>query len=116
AYPGRDEVALAEPVLARVRQRDPTSSLKHEMESTSDEFYLDALAVASAQRGCGHAARLIDAVCAQARDEGYTRVGLLVDGNKPGVKRLYQRLGFAVDGERQLAGHRHEHMVRLLVV
>jgi ribosomal protein S18 acetylase RimI-like enzyme len=84
------------------------------MESTPDEFYLDALAVASAQRGRGHAARLIDAVCAQAREEGFTRVGLLVDCNKPGVKRLYQRLGFAVDGERLLAGHRHEHMVRLL--
>jgi ribosomal protein S18 acetylase RimI-like enzyme len=114
AYPGRDEVALAEPVLERVRRRDPASDLRHEMESTPDEFYLDALAVAPAQRGRGHAARLIDAVCAQAHGEGYERVGLLVDGNKPGVKRLYQRLGFAVDGERQLAGHRHEHMVRVL--
>lgn len=114
AYPGRDEAALASAALARVRARQPSRPLRHVPESRPDEFYLDALAVAPAQRGRGHAARLVEAVCAQARAAGHARAGLLVDEAKPGVKRLYQQLGFAVDGECRLAGRRHLHMSRAL--
>ncbi|MFC5742214.1 GNAT family N-acetyltransferase [Dyella tabacisoli] len=116
AYPGRDEAALAKPVLALLRERDPTAEPRHDMESALDEFYLDALTVAPAHRGGGHAARLIEAACEYALEHGHTRAGLLVDLDKPRVKHLYQRLGFAVDGERMVAGHRYEHMVRHLHV
>lgn len=115
AYPGRDEAALAAPVLAACRAREPASNWQHEPESAADEFYLDALAVAPRHRGAGHAERLIEAACARAAQTGHARVGLLVDLDKPGVKRLYARLGFAVDGERHLAGHRYEHMSRVPV-
>lgn len=114
AYPGRDEAALAAPVLAACRERDPAATLRHEPESSPQEFYIDALAVAPRHRGAGHAERLIAAVCAHAATAGHDRVGLLVDVDKPGVKRLYAKLGFTVDGERRLAGHRYEHMSRRL--
>ena len=112
AYPGREEGALAAPVLDACRARDPAADWHHEPESAADEFYLDALAVAPRHRGAGHAERLIEAACTRAAQAGYDRVGLLVDLDKPGVKRLYARLGFVVDGERRLAGHRYEHMSR----
>lgn len=115
AYPGRDEAVLAAPVLAACRERDPSGTYRHESESAPDEFYLDALTVAPRHRGAGHAATLIEAACTRAAAAGHPRAGLLVDIEKPGVKRLYERLGFAVDGERTLAGHRYEHMSRALV-
>jgi ribosomal protein S18 acetylase RimI-like enzyme len=114
AYPGAAEATLAAPVLVAVHRRDPSSSLQHEPESAPDEFYLDALAVAPRHRGAGHAARLIADVCVHAAQAGHARAGLLVDRDKPSVKRLYAKLGFAVDGERRLAGHRYEHMSRAL--
>src|SRR5690606_12517149 len=97
---------------AACRARDPSGAYRHEPESRADEFYLDALAVAPAHRGAGYAARLIEAACAREAGAGHARVGLLVDVDKPGVKGLYARLGFVVDGERRLAGHRYEHMSR----
>ncbi|WP_266158780.1 GNAT family N-acetyltransferase [Dyella silvatica] len=114
AYPGRDEALLAKPVLALLREREPSAEHRHDIESAPDEFYLDALTIAPAHRGGGHAARLIDAACAYALEQGHQRVGLLVDLDKPRVKQLYQRLGFTVDGERTVAGHRYEHMIRHL--
>ncbi|KRF01199.1 hypothetical protein ASG87_12390 [Frateuria sp. Soil773] len=114
AYPGDDEAALAAPVLAARRRGEPSATHRHEPESAPGEFYLDALAVAPRHRGAGLAARLIDAACARAAAAGFDRAGLLVDLDKPGVKRLYARLGFTVDGERVLAGHRYEHMSRAL--
>lgn len=114
AYPGADEAMLAAPVLAACRQREPSATQRHEPESAPDEFYLDALAVAPRHRGAGHAACLVAEACTRAAQAGHARAGLLVDLDKPGVKRLYARLGFAVDGERELAGHRYEHMGRAL--
>jgi ribosomal protein S18 acetylase RimI-like enzyme len=107
AYPGRDEAALAAPVLAA-----RGAGVRHEPESSPDEFYIDALTVAPRHRGAGHAETLIAAAVERAGEAGFERVGLLVDLDKPGVKRLYAKLGFAVDGERRLAGHRYEHMSR----
>lgn len=114
AYPGRDEPALFAATQALLRGRDSSRVLPYEPESAPDEYYLDALAVAPSQRGRGVAARMIEAMCAEALGAGHARIGLLVDEAKPGVKRLYEKLGFAVDGERMLAGRRHEHMVRPL--
>lgn len=114
AYSGRDEAALAAPVLAACRERDPATLLRHEPESSPGEFYIDALAVAPQHRGAGHAGSLILAICDRAAANGHERIGLLVDLDKPGVKRLYAKLGFVVDGERKLAGHRYEHMSRIV--
>lgn len=112
AYPGRDEPALAAATLGLIAARDPARALRHQPESDPDEFYLDALAVPAAQRGRGLAAVMIEGVCAHARAQGFARTGLLVDEAKPGVRQLYQRLGFVVDGERELAGHHYAHMSR----
>ena len=112
AYPGRDEAALADATLRWLRVRAPGRALVHQPESDPGEFYLDALAVAVSHRGRGLAARMIDGLCDAARRAGHARVGLLVDDAKPGVRALYERLGFVADGRREVAGHAYAHMVR----
>lgn len=112
AYPGQRELELSAPLGALLRERDPDLVYIHERESRDDEFYLDAIAVAPAFRGMGYAARMIEDACESARLAGFEQIGLLVDLDKSGVKRLYLKQGFVVDGERMLAGHRYEHMQR----
>lgn len=114
AYPGREEAALARVTLDWLAARAPGRALRHQRESRDDEFYLDALAVAPAFRGQGLAAALIEGACAHAARQGHARAGLLVDAAKPGVRRLYQRLGFIEDGQCALAGHHYAHMTRAL--
>ena len=116
AYPGREEVVLADATLGWLRVRAPDRALVHQPESDPGEFYLDALAVADSHRGRGLAALMIDGLCDAARQLGHARVGLLVDDAKPRVRALYERLGFVADGRREVAGHAYAHRVRALPV
>lgn len=112
SYPGVLETSLSTPISVLMRERDPAADYAFQRESADDEFYLDAIAVSPAFRGRGCADRLIEDASGLARAAGFDHIGLLVDIDKPGVKRLYARHGFVVDGERMLAGHRYEHMQR----
>jgi ribosomal protein S18 acetylase RimI-like enzyme len=112
AYPGAQEIALSKPIEQLWLERNPHHAYTMTRESGDDEFYLDAIAVSPRFRGKGCATRLIDDAGARAKGLGFDRLGLLVDIQKPGVKRLYERNSFVVDGERILAGHRYEHMCR----
>lgn len=113
-YPGQQEFELSMSIGELLRERDPSLEYVHQRESADDEFYLDAIAVAPAFRGMGFADRIIEDACEIARERQFDRIGLLVDLDKPGVKRLYLKHGFIVDDERVLAGHRYEHMQRRL--
>jgi hypothetical protein len=55
---------------------------------------------------------LIEAVCEQGRRLSRNRIGLLVDITNPDAKRLYERLQFRVNKQRELAGEEYFHMVR----
>lgn len=57
-----------------------------------------ALAVAETARGQGYGSRLLEAVCDQARREGFRAVQLEVVDTNTGARRLYERLGFVVVG------------------
>jgi len=37
-------------------------------------------------------------------------LGLLVDNDNPNAKRLYEKIGFRVVGEKTLVGHAMEHL------
>lgn len=113
AYPGCDEADLAAP-LAGLAGPGQRRSASFEAESSPDEFYLDALAVAADQRGQGHAQKLLEGICARAVERGFQRVGLLVDEHKPRLLDWYAALGFSSDGQRRVAGHGYWHMVRRL--
>ncbi len=59
-----------------------------------DEVLVESLAVRPEMRGQGIGSRLLDAVCAFARKNGFASVGLEVVDTNPSARRLYERVGF----------------------
>ena len=52
-----------------------------------------AIAVVPSRRGRGHGERLLEALLARAREEGYEALSLSVEEGNPAI-RLYERFGF----------------------
>lgn len=86
-----------------VRQEDFTP------ETSDDEFYLDSLMVSPEYRRRGLAGLLIREAAKKAREAGKP-LGLLVDHDNPGARRLYVASGFKSVGTRPFAGVDMEHM------
>lgn len=82
-----------------------------EDETEEGEVYLDTLAVYPQHRGKKVGQRLIEAFIEQSREKGFSKIGLLVDPENPHAKRLYERVGFKVEGLKPLLGTTYEHMV-----
>nr|WP_295929123.1 GNAT family N-acetyltransferase [uncultured Dyadobacter sp.] len=101
---------LRQPVLAKLRERDPFFTPSD--ETGPGEFYLDCINVHPGYQGRGIGSQLIAAMCTQAEMLGHKRVGLIVDMVNPAARRLYDRLGFEVAGEKDFMDHRYFHMVR----
>jgi ribosomal protein S18 acetylase RimI-like enzyme len=66
-----------------------------------DVRHLVSMWVDTAHRGTGAAARLVEAVCRWAIDDGGRVVSLWVADGNDGARRFYERLGFTGTGERQ---------------
>ena len=63
-------------------------------EPDTGRFLLDGLCVADFARGRGVGTRLLTAVCAEARRQGYPSVRLDVVDSNPRARALYERAGF----------------------
>ncbi|MBR2367642.1 MAG: GNAT family N-acetyltransferase [Alistipes sp.] len=83
-----------------------------EDETDAGEYYLDSLGVLEEYRGMGVGAMLIEEASRRAFDEGYGRVGLIVDYENPNAERLYASLGFVRIGSKSFLGHKMWHMQR----
>lgn len=81
-----------------------------EDETGEGEFYIDTLAVREEFRSKGIGKRLLLAMCKKAFEEGYMRVGLIVDFDNPKAENLYASLGFKRIGEKTFLGHKMWHM------
>jgi ribosomal protein S18 acetylase RimI-like enzyme len=57
-------------------------------------LHMDGIAVAPEARGRGIGTRLLEAVHAFAREQGYAGVRLDVIDRNPAARRLYERLGY----------------------
>ncbi len=109
-YDGAMLHALRQPVLDKLREADPTFSPND--ETGPGEFYIDCINVDKKHQGKGIGSQMIRALCAHAGALGHKRAGLIVDMVNPAAKKLYERLGFEVIGEKDFMGHRYLHMVR----
>jgi ribosomal protein S18 acetylase RimI-like enzyme len=62
--------------------------------------WISQVGVGPAWRGRGVAAGLLAAVMESFKREGLTAAGLHVNADNPGARRLYERLGFKLAGQR----------------
>lgn len=70
-------------------------------------FLMDGVCVAYGARGRGIGSRLVEAVCAEARQRGHAEVCLDVIDTNWRAKALYERLGFSAAGEDRIGPLRH---------
>lgn len=110
-YDGADYQRLKQPL---VDQLGPDSGFAQLCETEAGEFYLDSVGVLPEYRGRGIASRLFEAQILRAASLGHSRVGLIVDEDKPEAEALYERLGFRYVGDKDFFGHRMKHMVKLV--
>jgi ribosomal protein S18 acetylase RimI-like enzyme len=113
-YDGSIARKLDEPLEKAVMQKSGLSDYRIPTEAEPSEFYLDTISVDPKCQGRGFGRDLIEASCEHARKLGRSRIGLLVDIENAGAKRLYERIEFRTQGRKQIAGDEYFHMIRNL--
>jgi ribosomal protein S18 acetylase RimI-like enzyme len=113
-YDGSIARTLDEPLEKVAIQKSGLSDYRIPTEAEPSEFYLDTISVDPKCQGRGFGRDLIEASCEQARKFGRDRIGLLVDIDNSGAKRLYERLGFRAQGRKEIGGYEYFHMIRNL--
>src|SRR5262245_37392945 len=113
-YDGADEEKLAAPINLFLSEFYDEEELAPFWETSAGEYYIDTISVRADQQGKGIAKQLIEAACANGKQMGHARIGLIVDLENPGAKRLYERLDFKTVGHKFLWGHDYEHMQKPL--
>ena len=83
-----------------------------EKECFDDEFYIDSIAVDEKFRRQGLAKELILHSFAKAKELGYKKVSLIVDINKPKVRKFYESLGFKFNTKKIINLHEYDHMIK----
>lgn len=86
-----------------------------EKECFDDEFYIDSIAVDEKFRRQGLAKELILHSFARAKELGYKKVSLIVDINKPKVRKFYESLGFKFNTKKIINLHEYDHMIKEII-
>ena len=115
-YDGAEARKLNLPVEQDAAKKAGNANYQIPIEPEQSEFYLDAIGVNASRRGLGYGTALIEAAASHARKLGHSRFALLVETDNASAKRLYDRLGFQIDGSKWLAGKEYYHMVKELAV
>lgn len=74
--------------------------LSHEVDNR--RFLIDGIAVQNDAQGKGVGSRLIAALCARARADGYGAIRLEVIDSNRRARKLYERMGFVATGTERL--------------
>ena len=86
-----------------------------EKECFEDEFYIDSIAVDEKFRRQGLAKELILHSFARAKELGHKKVSLIVDINKPKVRKFYESLGFKFNTKKIINLHEYDHMIKEII-
>ena len=86
-----------------------------EKECFDDEFYIDSIAVDEKFRGQGLAKELILHSFIKAKELGHKKVSLIVDVNKPKVRKFYESLGFKFNTKKIINLHEYDHMIKEII-
>ena len=110
-YDGADYQALKQPIVDALGEDSEFARLQ---ETEAGEYYLDSVGVHPDFRGRGIGSKLFEAQIARAAEQGHSRVGLIVDVDKPEAEALYERLGFRYLDDKDFFGHKMKHMIHTL--
>ncbi|WP_293932587.1 GNAT family N-acetyltransferase [Sphingobacterium sp. UBA6645] len=84
-----------------------------EAETQAGEYYIDCIGVNPSQQGKGIGTKILHFLIDEYVEKQGITLGLLVDEINPNAKKLYERIGFEVVGEKTLLGKRLEHMQKI---
>ncbi len=104
AYDGARYAALRAKTFGLVQQTSGMDLSRNAMETGLGEFYLDSMAILSDFRGIGIGKMLMHDRMDYAFCNGFQKVTLLVDKDKPRLQRYYESDGFAFDEEMFVFG------------
>lgn len=107
-YDGADYQRFKQPVVDILGNDSGFAELR---ETETGEFYLDSVGVLAGYRGRGIASSLFKAQIARAASLGHSKVGLIVDEDKPQAEALYHKIGFNYVDDKDFFGHRMKHLV-----
>jgi ribosomal protein S18 acetylase RimI-like enzyme len=108
-YDGGKLQQLREPVAQAIK-RLFNQSFDPEDETQSGEYYIDCVAVNPARQGTGIGSKMFKFLIDDYVYKHGKTLGLLVDKENPGAKKLYLKLGFELVGEKIFAGKKLEHL------
>lgn len=104
AYDGARYAALRAKTFGLVQQTSGMDLSRNAMETGSGEFYLDSMAILSDYRGIGIGKMLMRDRMDYALENGFQKVTLLVDKDKPRLQSYYESEGFAFGEEMFVFG------------
>ncbi|WP_169777316.1 GNAT family N-acetyltransferase [Campylobacter mucosalis] len=112
-YFGGELDVLDAQIIKELKDKNVKFELLKECES--DEFYIDSIAVDENFRGQGIAKKLIHHTFDIAKQNGYAKVSLVVDKQKLKTREFYESLGFKFNQEKELYGHKYDHLIKEIV-
>ena len=84
-------------------------------ETFPDEWYLDSICVSEEFRGQGIGSSFVRSIATNRQKQNRDVIGLSCDKQNPQARKLYERHGFKVIGERTISGHLYDHMQKKIV-
>ena len=112
AYDGARYSALRAKTFGLVQQTSGMDLSYNAMETGPGEFYLDSMAVLSDNRGMGIGKLLMRDRVDFAFNNGFQKVTLLVDKEKPRLQQYYESEGFAFSEEMFVFGSWYNKLVK----
>lgn len=112
AYDGARYAKMREKTFGLVQQTSGMDLNHKAMETGPGEFYLDSMAILSDYRGAGIGKMLMRDRVDYSLSNGFQKVTLLVDKDKPRLQRYYECEGFAFSEEMFVFGAWYNKMVK----
>jgi ribosomal protein S18 acetylase RimI-like enzyme len=112
AYDGAHYARMREKTFGLVQQSSGLDLSRNAMETGPGEFYLDSMAVLSVNRGMGIGKWLMRDRVDFALGNGFEKVTLLVDKDKPRLQEYYESEGFAFGEEMFVFGSWYNKLVK----
>jgi ribosomal protein S18 acetylase RimI-like enzyme len=112
AYDGAHYARMREKTFGLVQQTSGLDLSRNAMETGPGEFYLDSMAVLSVNRGMGIGKLLMRDRVDFALSNGFEKVTLLVDKDKPRLQEYYESEGFAFGEEMFVFGSWYNKLVK----